>query len=220
MWRLTLIGLLIWQVAPNVLAIDAALVAKKNFIEIKKLKQENRNLLGIIEQLQVQQEYNQQKITQLFHLLEYKASNTATKAVVLRLENTDRAAKKIYSNSRSLLLTGQYQQAIDGFKNYLKQYADSNQISDVYYWLGKAYVAKGDYQNAKKTFVYFQANYSLHSKFANSLYELAFIHHKLKENQAALALLQTMIKKFPNHSVTPNAANLLLKIETDKTNAK
>ncbi len=220
---LACIGLFIAQVSLGALAIDELAVIK-NLNEIKQLKQDNRDLLGRIEQLQQQQTINQKKITELFNLLEYKASSTTTKAVVLKFENADRAAKKVYTNARSLLLTEQYQQAIDGFQDYLGRYPDNTQISDVTYWLGKAYTAKGDYQNGKKTFVDFQENYPQHSKFPNSLYELAFVHYQLKNNQAALALLKTMIKKFPNHRTTTNAKDLLLTIEAqttdNKTNAK
>ena len=214
-----LLGLLAGQVAfaEDAPAINIAKVAKDNFTQIKQLKQDNRKLLGEIEQLQQQQKLNQQKITELFYLLQYRASDATKKAVILKLENQDRAAKKAYSDARSLLATGQYEQTINAFLNYLKRYPDNNQISDVYYWLGKTYAIKADYQNAKKTFTDFQANYSLHPKFANSLYDLAIVQQALNNNQAAVQLLETMIKKFPQHYIIAKAKALLAAIKLVKT---
>lgn len=214
------ISLFAGQIALNALAVDAQKVAQDNFVKIKQLKQSNQKLLGDIEQLQQQQKLNQQKIAELFHLLEYKTENSAKKAVILKVKNEDMAAKKAYSNARSFLLTEQYDQAIDLFLRYLKRYPNNTQVADVYYWLGKTYVAKGNHENAKKVFIDFQKKYPLHLKFANSLYELALVQQALKANEAAVKLLQTMLKKFPNHLLNTKAKTLLTAIKSNKTKAE
>ncbi|MBE8189950.1 MAG: tetratricopeptide repeat protein [Candidatus Thioglobus sp.] len=212
-----LIVLLIAPASVSVFAIDTEAVATKNFTQIKQLKKANRHLLGSIEQLQQQQKHNQQKISELFRLLEYKSADRATKSVISRLENADRAAKKIYTNARNLLLSGQHQQALEAFQDYRKRFPENNQISDANYWLGKVFVKLEDYQNAKQTFIDFQANYALHAKFPNSLYELALVQNQLKNTPAAEKLLKTLIKKFPNHSISAKAKALLAEITTAKT---
>ncbi len=212
-----LLGLFVWQLSFNAFAIDVEKVAQDNFTKINQLKQVNRKLLGNIEQLQEQQKLNRQKITELFNLLKHKTSHNAKKAVILQIEGEDRAAKKAYNNARAMLITGQYDQAIDGFSNYLEHYPNNNKISTVHYWLGKTFAAKNDYQNAKKTFTDFQKNYPLHAKFANSLYELALVQNKLGEKQAALQLLQTLVKKFPNHDIVVTAQDLLTSIKQATT---
>jgi len=111
----------------------------------------------------------------------------------------DKEGKQTYLNAHRLLAAGQYSQAIDLFLNYLDLYPENNHVPDAFYWLGKAYVAKGDYHNGKKIFIEFQNDYPLHHKFSNSLYELAMTHHELKETKEAEQLLESMIKEFPNH---------------------
>lgn len=189
--------------------INIEKVAKDNRNKIQKLKQNNRKLLGNIEQLQEQQRLNQKKITELFRLMEHKESSRTKKEVILQVEKENRVAKKLYGNARSFLATEQYNQAIDIFLNYLTLYPEDNQLPDVYYWLGKAYTAKGEQLKAKKIFTDFQNNYSLHPKFVNVLYELSVIEHELGGNQVAIQLLASIIRKFPNHKTAIQAQALL-----------
>ena len=210
---IVLIGLFLWQMPFNAVAFNVQKVAKDNHTKIKQLKKSNKRLVGSIEQLQEQQKLNRQKITELFHLMEYKKSSSVVKETILRVREENRKAKKIYTNARSLLVTDQYSQAIDLFLNYLDLYPENNHVPDAFYWLGKAYVAKGDRYNGKKIFIEFQNDYPLHHKFSNSLYELAMIHHELKETKEAEQLLESMIKKFPNHNSIFQAEALLKSIQ-------
>lgn len=214
---LVLIGLFAMQAPFNALALNVEKVVKNNHSNLKKLKKANRKLVGQIEELQESQKISTQKITELFHLMEYKKSSNVVKETLLRVREDNRKAKKLYTNARSLLVTDQYNQAIDLFLNYLDVYPDNNYVPDATYWLGRAYSAKGDRHNAKKVFVGFQHDYALHHKFSNSLYELAIIEHELKEDKQATQLLKSMIKKFPDHRSIVQAKELLKTIQAEQT---
>ncbi len=214
---MVLIGLFAMQTPFNALALNVEKVVKDNHRNLKKIKKANRELLGHIEQLQEQQKTSHQKITELFHLMEYKKSSNVVKETMLQVREENRKAKKLYTNARSLLVTDQYNQAIDLFLNYLDVYPDNNYVPDATYWLGRAYAAKGDRHNAKKIFVSFQHDYALHHKFSNSLYELAIIEHELKEDKKATQLLKSMIKKFPDHRSINQAKELLKTIQKQQT---
>jgi hypothetical protein len=110
-----LIGLFAMQAPLNALALNVEKVAKDNYKNLKKLKKANRKMVGHIEQLQEQQKTSNQKITELFHLMEYKKSSNVVKETMARVREEDRKAKKIYTNARSLLVTDQYSQSIDLF---------------------------------------------------------------------------------------------------------
>jgi len=211
-----LIGVFALQAPFNTLALNVEKIAKHNSKKLTKIKRDNRKMVGHIEQLQEQQKNANQKITELFHLMEYKKSSNVVKETLLRVREGDRKAKKIYTSARSLLVTDQYNQSIDLFLNYLDMYPDNNYVPDATYWLGRAYAAKGDRHNAKKVYVGFQHDYVLHHKFSNSLYELAIIEHELKEDEQALQLLELMVRKFPDHRSINQVKALLKTIQENQ----
>jgi len=211
-----LIGLFAMQTPFNTLALNVEKVVKHNSKNLKKIKRDNRKLVGHIEQLQEQQKVSNRKITELFHLMEYKKSSNVVKETIKRVREGNRKAKKLYTSARSLLVSGQYNQAIDLFLNYLDIYPENNYVPDATYWLGRAYTAKGDLHNAKKVFVGFQHDYVSNHKFSNSLYELAVIEHELKKDKQAIQLLKSMIRKFPNHNSIIQAKALLKTIQEDR----
>lgn len=213
---MVLIGVFALQAPFNTLALNVEKIAKHNSKKLTKIKRDNRKMVGQIEQLQEQQKNANQKITELFHLMEYKKSSNVVKETLLRVREGDRKAKKIYTSARSLLVTDQYNQSIDLFLNYLDMYPDNNYVPDATYWLGRAYAAKGDRHNAKKVYVSFQHDYVLHHKFSNSLYELAIIEHELKEDEQALQLLELMVRKFPDHRSINQVKALLKTIQENQ----
>ena len=215
-WVALLVGLFAIQAPFNAFALNVEKVVKDNHKNLKKIKKSNRKLVGHIEKLQEQQKISEQKIIELFHLMEYKKSSNVVKETMLRVREENRKAKKLYTNARSLLVTDQYNQAIDLFLNYLDVYPENNYVPDATYWLGRAYAAKADRHNAKKVFTSFQHDYVLHHKFSNSLYELAIIEHELREDKQAIQLLRSMIKKFPNHNSIIQAKALLKTIQAEQ----
>lgn len=217
---ITLISVFTYLVSPSVFAINVEKVAKNNHSNIKKIKKTNRELLGHIEQLQEAQKLTNQKIAQLFQLMEYKKSANVVKETMMRVREENKKAKKLYTNARSLLVTDQYNQSIDLFLNYLATYPDNNYVPDATYWLAKAYAAKGDRHNAEKVFDEFQQSHPSHHKYANSLYELATIYYEAKDYDKALVQLTNMIKKFPNHNLIFQAQALLQDIQAVTTDKK
>lgn len=180
--------------------------------KIKQLLKKNRVLKGKIEQLEEQQKQSAQKIGELFNLMEYKKSSNVVEQTMLRVREHNKKARKIYTDARSLLVTDQYDHAIELFNKYLAIYPDNNHASDAQYWLAKAYLAKADYHQARNSFVTFQQQNPLHHKYANSLFELARVYVELGDNNKALSLLDTMVLKFPTHSVVMRAKRLLSEI--------
>jgi tol-pal system protein YbgF len=185
--------------------------------KIKSLFKKNRALKGQIEQLAQKQLESDKKIAELFNLMKHNKSVITVDKPKMHARELNKKAKKIYTNARSLLITDQYNQAVNLFKQYLDTYPNNNYASDAHYWLAKTYLAKGDYQQARKTFVAFQQNSPLHYKYANSLFELARVYVELKQTQNAQKMLKKMINKYPSHSVINQAKQLLNKISSKKS---
>lgn len=217
MKRLTLMTFLaVFACQPVSAGINTDKVIMDHNKKIKRLLKKNKTLKGKIEQLEQQQQESSKKITELFNLMEYKKSSAVVEQTMMRVREHNKKAKKIYTSARSLLVTDQYDQAINLFKQYLDVYPDNNHASDAHYWLAKTYLAKGDYQQAKNTFVAFQQGSPLHHKYSNSLFELARVYVELKQTQKAQDLLNSMLSKYPSHNSINRAKQLLSKITPKK----
>jgi tol-pal system protein YbgF len=201
---------------PALSGIDTDKVIMDHNKKIKRLVRANKALKGQIEQLSQQQLESNQKITELFNLMEYKKSSAIVEKTMLRVREHNKKAKNIYTSARSLLVTDQYDQAVILFKQYLDVYPESNHASDAHYWLAKTYLAQGQYSLAKNTFIAFQQNSPLHHKYANSLFELAKVYIELKQTAKAKDILDNILDKFPSHRVASLAQQLLGKITTNK----
>ncbi|MDG2395894.1 tetratricopeptide repeat protein [Candidatus Thioglobus sp.] len=208
-WMIFL-GVFAWQPASAGINIDKVIIDHNK--KIKRLVRKNKSLKGKIEKLEQQQQESSKKISELFNLMEYKKSSAVVEQTMKRVREHNKKAKKIYTNARSLLVTDQYDQAVVLFKQYLDIYPENNHAPDAHYWLAKTYLAKGDYQLAKNAFVTFQQANPLHHKYSNSLFELARVYVELKQTQKAQALINRMLKKFPEHNATNRAKQLLSKI--------
>ncbi len=204
-----LIGLFALQMplSASEISIDKMLIDYND--RLNKLKIKNKALQGKIEVLEQQQHISTSKIKELFHLLKYQKNNSTIGKNMLRVEEGDKVAKKTYANAKSFLMIGEYDQAIEYFTNYPDLYPGNVHTADAHYWLAKSYLAKEDYHGAKKVFIEFQKENSLHYKFPNSLYEMAYIYAELNDHIKAELFVDTLIKKFPKHAVIPKAKALL-----------
>ncbi len=214
--RIALVSILSLALSQGVSAkINTEKVILDHNKKIKRLVKKNRALKGQIEKLEERQKQSSKKIAELFNLYEYKKSSKVVEQTMLRVREHNKKARKIYTNARSLLVTDQYDKAIESFKKYLDIYPDNNHASDAKYWLAKSYFAKGDYQNARNTFIEFQQQSPLHHKYSNSLFELARVYVELNQSDKATKLLDIMLKKFPNHN-SINRVNQLISEITPK----
>jgi len=187
--------------------VDSAIL--KMHQEIKHLANENTALKNQIELLQEAQKISNQQISELFKMLEIKATNQVIeKVVVSQKENEDRAAA-LYADGRKQLIFGDHDTAITLFNDYLKNYSGYKNTPDAQYWLGRALYAQKSYTEAKAIFVQFQQQNPLHSKLANSMYELAQALIELNEIKTAKEMLSKMIEKFPTHNLRNQAENKL-----------
>lgn len=207
-----ILGLFAMQISVNAAEINTSKVLIDHNKKLNQLKKVNKNLQGQIEVLQQQQKVNAEKIQSLFHLLKYKKTNVVNKKT-LHVEEKDKVAKKAYADAKGFLMIGEHDKAIELFTTYLKDYPNNNHTSDAHYWLAKSYLAKEKYHIAKKVFIEFQRENGLHHKFSNSLYELATTYVELGKNPKAVLLLNTMIRKFPDHASIFKAKALLKELQ-------
>ena len=181
--------------------------------KIKQLINSVTLLSGYIEELQYEQQKNIQKIKELITFIDFKILQEANKREKLQIEKHKQNAYKNYKNAQKLLISGKYQKAVEAFNQYIENYPQEKYIAEAHYWLAKSYLKIKNYKNAQKYFMKFIKENSSHVKIANSLYELVGMHIKLGELVDAKEKLTLMSKKFPNHSSTIKAMQLMQTIK-------
>ena len=142
-------------------------------------------------------------------MLELKVTNSAVKEASGDSKKSDDEATKIYDDARKFLVAGENEKAIELFQKYLEKYQDYKNFADATYWLGRAYSANKSYLEAKDVFVRFQNENQRHTKFANSMYDLANALIELNELETAKTILTLMLEKFPEHSLNIKAKQKL-----------
>ena len=178
--------------------VDAAILGMHQ--EINYLVNENNILKNQIELLQEAQKVTNQKIEELFKILEVSLIDSYIEdEIIIHKENEDKASA-LYTDGRNQLIAGVYDTAIALFHDYLTSYPDYKNAADAQYWLARAFYAKESYVEAKVIFEQFQIENPLHIKYANSMYELAQTLVELEEIEAAKMMLSEMLDKFPTHS--------------------
>ena len=165
------------------------------------------------ELLKEQQIFNTQKINELFDMLELKFTKEAVKEVVLDDKENEKKAYQIYTDGRKQFIAGEYDEAIELFKNYLDSFPNYKNVADAKLWLGRAYFANELYFQSKDIYFEFQSENLQHAKYPDSMYELSRALFELGEIDAAKKLLTKMIEKFPTHDLYKKAKQMLTELE-------
>jgi len=181
--------------------------------KVNTLNDEILALKDQYELLKENQRLNTQKITELFEIIELNTTKKQKTKEVIKTDK-EKSAFKLYSDGKSQFALGEYKKAIEFFLSYLKDFPNSPNTEDSKLWLGRAYFANESYSNSKTAYLDFQSHGELpynydHPKYADSLYELSRVLIKLDEINEAKLLLSNMIEKYPEHSLTNKASQLL-----------
>ncbi|MGB5092797.1 MAG: tol-pal system protein YbgF [Parvibaculum sp.] len=114
-----------------------------------------------------------------------------------------------YDYAIDLLKRGQFDQARDGFKEFLTLHPKDPLAGNAQYWLGETYYAQGDYKNAADSFLKGYTTYSTSSKAPDSLLKLGMTLKALNQKDAACATFGELGRRFPQASPAVVARNKL-----------
>lgn len=114
-----------------------------------------------------------------------------------------------YDYAIDLLKRGQFDQARDGFKEFLTLHPKDPLAGNAQYWLGETYYAQGDYKNAADSFLKGYTTYSSSSKAPDSLLKLGMTLKALDQKDAACATFGELGRRFPQASPAVVARNKL-----------
>ncbi len=107
-------------------------------------------------------------------------------------------ARLIYESAYMSYVKGNYKEAIDGFKSYLKLIPESSLADNALYWIGESYYALGKLQKAADTFLQLINKYSESNKIPSAYYKLGIIYETGGKKKTATYYYTKLVKEFPN----------------------
>jgi tol-pal system protein YbgF len=104
----------------------------------------------------------------------------------------------LYDKSIALYRDGKYEEAIDGFKAFLKAYPKSDRADNAHFWIGECYMALKQYEQAILAYQEVIKNYPKGNKVPSALLRQAFAFLEIKDQTSAKLLLSKVVKNYPN----------------------
>ncbi len=107
-------------------------------------------------------------------------------------------ARMIYESAYLNYVKGNYNEAITGFRSYLKVAPESPLADNAMYWIGESYYSMGKRQDAVDTFNELINKYPQSNKRPTALYKIGLIYEGAKDTKTAKTYFERVIKEFPN----------------------
>ena len=115
----------------------------------------------------------------------------------------------LYSASLNQLKGGRYDDAIRGFRTMLDQYPQGNYADNAWYWMGEAYYVKRDSTSSAQSFQSLIDRFPASPKVPDAMLKIGLINLDQKKTEQGRAMLQRVIKEFPNSKAADVARSKL-----------
>ena len=102
-----------------------------------------------------------------------------------------------YNLAYNDFVKGNYDLALAGFENFVKQYPASVLTPMAYYWLGESHFSKKEYQKAIDSFDKVVRDSPKHEKVPGSILKQGFAYLEMGEKSRAKAYLKKVIEQYP-----------------------
>ena len=127
--------------------------------------------------------------------------------------NSALAETTAFAQASEYVTAKKYSLAQESLQQYLQKYPDSANAPTAHYWLGELYLVNGDNPAAIREFDIITKKFPESKKCASALLKLGFVYFDQGELVKSRAVLQEVIKRFPNTTDARLATNRLQAIE-------
>lgn len=103
----------------------------------------------------------------------------------------------LYNQAYKDYMAGNYDLAIEGFSNYLRQTPARSLAPNALYWIGECYYSKGDYSKAVTVFESVTIDFPKSDKVVGSLLKMGYAYEKLGNKEMTLVYLKKVVEQFP-----------------------
>lgn len=119
----------------------------------------------------------------------------------------------LYDKTYAVYKDGRYQEAIEGFKDFLKKYPASDLADNAQFWIGECYMNLKQYEKAILSYQEVIKNYPNGNKVANAMLRQALAFYEIGDNTSSRLLLKKVIKNYPNSNEAKTAETKLKTIK-------
>ena len=105
--------------------------------------------------------------------------------------------KELYDLTLANYKEEKYEEAIVGFKSFLKKYPKSDLADNAHFWIGESYMALKQYEQAILAYQEVIKKYPKGNKVANAMLRQALAFYEIKDKISSKLLLKKIIKKYP-----------------------
>ncbi len=133
-------------------------------------------------------------------------------AMVTPGEKSDKSA---YSEAFNTLKAGRYQDAINAFKAFQKEYPQSPYRANAQYWLGEAYSVSRNYKTALKEFQAVVNNHPESNKVEGAMLKIGYTYYEMQDWAAARSALNQVVSKYPGTAVARKAEERLQRMQRE-----
>ncbi len=116
---------------------------------------------------------------------------------------------ELYDRNLALFKEGKHEEAIQGWKDYMKRYPKTERADNALFWMGESYFALKQYEQAILTFNDVIKNYPKGNKVPSALLRQSLAFVEINDKTSARLLLRKVIKDYPNSSEAKIAAKKL-----------
>lgn len=120
---------------------------------------------------------------------------------------------ELYDNSLTSFREEEFQQAMDGFQQFLREYPKSDRADNAQFWIGECFMAQKEYEKAILEYEEVIKNYPKGNKVSVAMLRQAIAWFEIKEKTAGIIILKNLIKKYPDSDEAKIAKEKLEKIE-------
>jgi len=104
--------------------------------------------------------------------------------------------QQVYNTAYSDYLKGNYQLAIEGFRQYIENFRESPLADNAQYWIGECYFSQGDYLKAIEEFNKLILNFPQGDKVPAAYLKKGYSYFALGKKEEGIAVLKLLISKF------------------------
>lgn len=123
--------------------------------------------------------------------------------------------REVYNKAFDLLKEGRYDQSIQAFQGFMKQYPQSSYADNAQYWLGEANYVSRKYKVAVEEFRKVINNFPASQKVSGAMLKLGFAYYELEDWKNARKTLQGVLKQYPADTAARLAETRLQRMQSE-----
>jgi tol-pal system protein YbgF len=123
--------------------------------------------------------------------------------------STTQAPRELYSQAYADYARGNYDLAIQGFEEYLRQFPNTDFSDNAEYWIGECLFGKGKYQEATDQWKKLFTDYPTSEKIPDAHYKRGIAYEKLGRRSQALLEYRYVVEHYPNSEAGRRARDKL-----------